>query len=391
MRIALDLTSLQQQVEAKAVGSDPIKELVELVLEVVRSEGLSEDGSTQADLTRDLSRALAQDRWPDQINVRVRANDNCGPGQGARVNRGRLFDSDLFEDEIRYPNNSYRDEYDSLVGLDAMKHRLIKEAIVLTCPDAIREWSREHHGREVRALECFLDRAPFLLFAGDVGNGKTALAESFGDAVARQLDTEVTLLRMSILTRGSGLVGEMTKLLSRAFRAVEEYAEATGCITILLLDEADTLAESRETEQMHHEDRAGVNSLIQGIDRLRASRLPILVVFCTNRLDSLDPAIRRRAVEVFEFRRPAPQERRQLLEMLLEDLGLEDGELAKLVDITGAQEDGNHSFTYSDIRERLVPTAILTAYPDRSLSFEILWQSANKMEPTPPFGGREGS
>ena len=73
---------------------------------------------------------------------------------------------------------------------------------------------------------------------------------------------------------------------------------------VLVIDEADALAQSREMAQMHHEDRAGVNALIRGIDELAGRRLPIAVVLCTNRPDAIDPAVRRRAAEIFRFERP---------------------------------------------------------------------------------------
>jgi SpoVK/Ycf46/Vps4 family AAA+-type ATPase len=100
---------------------------------------------------------------------------------------------------------------------------------------------------------------------GDVGTGKTALAESVGDSVARQEHIDVTLYPLSLATRGSGKVGEITQLLSAAFDAVLRAAEklrrpggkAAGGI-IFLVDEADAVTQSREAAQMHHEDRAGV-------------------------------------------------------------------------------------------------------------------------------------
>ena len=56
-----------------------------------------------------------------------------------------------------------------------------------------------------------------------------------------------------------------------------------------MIDEADALAQSRELGQMHHEDRAGVNALIRGLDQLAADRGRVLVVMCTNRIESLGP------------------------------------------------------------------------------------------------------
>ena len=92
----------------------------------------------------------------------------------------------------------------------------------------------------------------------------------------------------------------MTHLVSQAFDEVVELARKgsnslgkPSSAVVFVIDEADALAESRATEQMHHEDRAGVNVLIRGIDRLARERLPGLVVLCTNRVDSLDPAVMR--------------------------------------------------------------------------------------------------
>ena len=119
------------------------------------------------------------------------------------------------------------------------------------------------------AINALRQRSPFLIFAGDVGTGKTALAESFGNEVSKSVGKTVKLFRLSIMTRGGGVVGEMTKLITAAFKAAELEANSTQSPTILLLDEADALAQSREAAQMHHEYKAGVNALIQGIDRIR--------------------------------------------------------------------------------------------------------------------------
>ena len=70
-----------------------------------------------------------------------------------------------------------------------------------------------------------LRRPPLVVLAGDVGSGKTELAETIGDAVARQEKIDITLFPLSLSTRGQGRVGEMTQLLSAAFDYT--VAEAT--------------------------------------------------------------------------------------------------------------------------------------------------------------------
>jgi hypothetical protein len=79
----------------------------------------------------------------------------------------------------------------------------------------------------------------------------------------------------------TGAVGEMTTLLTAAFEKVTDAAkggrDSRGKIrsgVVLLVDEADALAQSRDLAEMHHEDRAGVNALIRGIDALGANGSP---------------------------------------------------------------------------------------------------------------------
>ena len=178
------------------------------------------------------------------------------------------------------------------------------------------------------------------------------------------------MYRLSLNARGSGAVGEMTKLIAAAFTAVRDAAEraadpkgrARGAV-VLVIDEADALAQSREMAQMHHEDRAGVNALIRGIDELAGRRLPIAVVLCTNRPDAIDPAVRRRAAEIFRFERPDEQQRRAVLATYLGDLGFEDGELDRIARATGENEQRPYGATYSDLVQRLLPSVLLDAMP----------------------------
>jgi len=120
----------------------------------------------------------------------------------------------------------------------------------------------------------------------------------------------------------------MTSLLSAAFNEVKEAArKASGrggkhnSGIILLIDEADALAQSRELGQMHREDRAGVNALIRGVDDFATGNLPAIVVMCTNRRDSLDPAVRRRSAATFKFSRPNDAQRKAVLDATLPELG----------------------------------------------------------------------
>lgn len=302
--------------------------------------------------------------------------------------------SDLFSNVAEFPDPMAQSRLASLVGIDDIKRQVITEATLLLDPSTLEQWCIKHHGAIFRAVEEVKQRTPLLVFEGDVGTGKTELAESFADEVARTIQVDITLYSLSLSARGKGAVGEITSLLTRAFAEVSSAAskarDSKGQVrrgVVLLVDEADALAQSRELAQMHHEDRAGVNALIRGIDQLRNEQMPVLTLLCTNRIGALDPAVLRRAAGVFQFTRPNELQRRQLLEALLKGIGLSDKEMVQLVSLTDVTQTRSYGCSYSDLRQRLVPQAVLDAMSrDVPLTGALLLEHAKTFEPTRPFG-----
>jgi AAA+ superfamily predicted ATPase len=300
--------------------------------------------------------------------------------------------TDFFEEVEDLPNATARRRYDELVGLDEVKVRLIKEARLLIEPQLLDAWSKKRHGgRVIRATTGFRERHPLFVFAGDVGTGKTALAETFGDAVARAAGIEILLFKMSLRARGSGSVGEMTQLISSAFDYVSDQIPALKdghkphTAGVLLIDEADALAQSRELAQMHHEDRAGVNALIRGINGITTHNHPIITVMCSNRLSALDPAIQRRAADIVPFLRPTKEQRIALLSRNYADAGFTTEQIEELADLTGPRDGRAYGYTFSDLAVRLIPASVLDAFDDKPLEFARVAELARETLPTAPF------
>ena len=299
---------------------------------------------------------------------------------------------ELFEKVITYPDTDFHERLSELVGLEYQKARLTKILSLLVNPSGIEEWAKKHHKEASKVVNLVLKRPPLVVLEGDVGSGKSELATTIGDAVARQEKIDVSLLPLSLSTRGEGRVGQMTKLISAAFDYTIERAEklksksgvARGAV-ILLVDEADALTQSRENAQMHHEDRAGVNAFIRGVDRIGNGKLPAAVIMCTNRLSALDPAVKRRAAEILNFGRPNEEQRLAVLKESFQELGLTEEQLEKVVLATGGNSNREYGFTFSDITQRLIPTIILDAYPDQPVTVKKVLEIATKLEPTPPF------
>jgi AAA+ superfamily predicted ATPase len=296
----------------------------------------------------------------------------------------------LFERRMSYPFPDARDRLARLVGIDEQKQKLTKLLALLVNSGGLRRWRDQHHPNAELMLESVLNRPRLVILAGDVGSGKTELAETIGDAVARQEGIDVALLPLSLSARGQGKVGEMTHLISGAFdytikeaSAMMSHNRAEGAV-ILLVDEADALAQSREGAEMHHENVSGVNAFIRGLDRLANANLPAAVIMCTNRYEAIDPAVRRRAADVLLFGRPSDEARRRLLGPRLTQLGFEPSDIDAIVTATGPRE-GQAGFTYSDLTQRLIPGIVLDAYPHRAIEAQRALEIATEMRATPAF------
>jgi AAA+ superfamily predicted ATPase len=303
---------------------------------------------------------------------------------------------ELFEKVLSYPDFEYQERLNRLVGLDNHKSRLIKIISLLVNPSGIQEWAEKYHKGSQRALDYVLRRPPLIVLEGDVGSGKSELASTIGDAVARNEKIDIQLLPLSLSTRGQGRVGEMTRLISAAFDYTIERAEklknkssslSRGAI-ILLVDEADALTQSRENAQMHHEDRAGVNAFIRGIDRIANGKLPAAIIMCTNRMNALDPAVKRRSADILSFGRPTEEQRLLVLGEPLEEFGFSKEQIFEIAIATGSNNKNRDGFTFSDLTQRLIPSIILNAYPNNEVKFEDAIEIALQMNPTPPFNDK---
>src|SRR5580704_5765500 len=287
----------------------------------------------------------------------------------------------LFELELVLPNAAIAAASKRLIGFENRYSKLHRDLRVLADPEEVRAWSKKYHHKELALCSAVADRYPLVIFAGDVGTGKTVTAEGACDRIARDANREAMLFKLSTRVRGSGKVGQMSTLINQAFDVVAKQAGKTRQ-AFLIIDEGDSLASSRDTVQSHHEDKVAVNTIIQKVDDLRRHSGRILVFLCTNREAALDPAIVRRAARTEIFERPNDSEREELLRADLNGINLSDHVIRELVRLTGPQ-NGRPGFTFSDLRSKLLPDALCRAFPTRALTADDLVQAAKEVRPSP--------
>ncbi|BBD02450.1 MULTISPECIES: AAA family ATPase [Sphingobium] len=293
-----------------------------------------------------------------------------------------MSEPSIFDSEIDLPSAQLAAREPRLLGFEALYARIHAQLQLLLHGSELARWSERHHKKILPICDLVTEQYPLVLFHGDVGTGKTAMAETIANRLVTEARSEDSVLfKLSNRVRGSGMVGEMGSLLSEAFTQVIKAA-GKGRRAILIIDEADSLAAARSQAHSHHEDKVAVNTLIQGIDDFRQFGGRIVVILCTNRLSAIDPAVRRRAAIIETFQRPSDEQRGELFRMDLDGLGLSSQEIAALIAATGPRS-GKPGWTFSDIRTRLYPAALARAYPDAPLSFAHLHEVAKAMAASP--------
>lgn len=298
-----------------------------------------------------------------------------------------MSNSTVFEVKTDLPATQFDALADKLLGFESRYLRVRKQLQLLLQADKLESWSQKHHKRVLSVIGLLSDQYPLAIFHGDVGTGKTANAEAIANRLARDAKIEDAILfKLSNKVRGTGKVGEMGTLISQAFDEITRSIGTGNARAFLIIDEGDSLGASRSQEHSHHEDKVGVNTLIQSIDNLRKHGGRIFAILCTNRLSALDAAVLRRASIVEEFLRPSDEERAELFIRDLSDMGISSADVDRLVHAT-AQRDGKPAWTYSDIRTRLYPAAVALAFPDAPLTPEHFHQAALVLQPSPVMAG----
>ena len=288
----------------------------------------------------------------------------------------------IFDNIIELPDKAIKERSAGLIGFENKFERVFGNLRLLIDPDGLKAWSIKHHGTELPAVAVLADRHPLVILAGDVGTGKTVSAEAIADRATRELRKEGFFLRLSTRVRGEGLHGQMGGLVNDAFAQLKEQAGKRR-IAFLLIDEADAIASSRSTLQMHQEEKAAVNTLIQKIDEIRETRGRAVIFMSTNRLDFLDEAIVRRAAVIVEFLRPSLDERNELFTKYLDGAGLSETEIGDLADRTGPESNGGLGYTFSDLTLRVIPEAVARCFPDEKLNYRALVETIDKVRPSP--------
>ena len=209
--INLDIEGVVAEAERLNKG-DPNSQASLIILELVNEKGYEIKESELLAFQATLGKFLAKGIFPSNLTMIVGKTKNIHKPKEKKTSASNSGSfptiSEIAESIMEYPNERAEKEYQSLLGLDDLKTRLMKECSLLLSIKDLEKWSKKHHRKRIiSACSVFEKRLPLIVFGGDIGTGKTALAESFSNPIAKLLKIKIYLLRVSVQTRGTGLVG----------------------------------------------------------------------------------------------------------------------------------------------------------------------------------------
>lgn len=234
--------------------------------------------------------------------------------------------------------------YDDIGGLDAELDQ-VREAVELPIaePDLFAELGiRPPTG---------------VLLYGPPGTGKTLIAEAVATAV------DATFIHVSGPEITSKYKGESEEHLRELFARAREAAPS-----IIFFDEIDAIAAAREGgSDMETRIVAQLLSLLDGIEAPE----DVIVVAATNRIDTIDPALRRpgRFDREIEIGVPDAAGRREILEIHADPVPLADD--VDLDDLAAR----THGFVGADLRALVTEAAMLALRRTRETDDTLLVQA----------------
>ncbi len=183
-----------------------------------------------------------------------------------------------------------------------------------------------------------------LLFWGPPGCGKTLTAHY----LANQFNMKVGVVRLSSLI--SSLLGETAAKIQQLFDSAQQTP------MVLLFDEIDAIAKTRDDVYDVGELKRVVNSLLQAMDTFVARES--ILIGASNYQTKLDPAIWRRFDDVISFPQPSPELRSHYIQHQLNGVEFV-GSLEKLVRATAGM-------SFADLERVLVESIKTMILADRS-------------------------
>lgn len=254
--------------------------------------------------------------------------------EGSVIGQSTVFLIDDVNNDEVVPEPSNDITFDDVIGQDSAKHKCKLIMKFLDDPEQFGKWAPRN-----------------VLFYGPSGTGKTMLAKALASA------TDVPILPIKATQLIGEFVGDGARQLHQLYDRAEDLQPC-----IIFIDELDAIALDRRFQELRGDVVEIVNSLLTEMDGIEA-REGVCTIAATNRIESLDPAVRSRFEEEIDFVLPDSKERQAIL---LSNIATFPVELEDDVNLKVLAEK-TEGFSGRDLVEKILKSALHAAIMEDAL------------------------
>src|ERR1700722_16344414 len=115
--------------------------------------------------------------------------------------------TNIFESELALPDEELSAKEKTLLGFDERYANVRDRIRLLLSANEIVAWNKKFHGGHLHLASLVKEQYPLVIFYGDVGTGKTAVAECIANRLVGESGAEDSVLfKLSNRVRGGGKV-----------------------------------------------------------------------------------------------------------------------------------------------------------------------------------------
>jgi AAA family ATPase len=273
--------------------------------------------------------------------------------EGSVISNSTMFVIDDIKTEELVPEIFSEMNFKDVIGQEGAKRKCRLIMKFLDDPDGFGNWAPRN-----------------VLFYGPSGTGKTMLAKALAN------ESEVPIIPI----KATQLIGEFVGDGARQLHSLYDRAEELGpCI--IFIDELDAIALDRRFQELRGDVIEIVNALLTEMDGVE-KREGVCTIAATNRVESLDTAVRSRFEEEIEFIMPDKDERLAILNSNISSfpIALESDINIKLL------AERTHGMSGRDLVEKVLKTALHAAIiEDSQVTNQHLDDAIKRVESSNPF------